>query len=377
MSALRTACRVVLPWVVVALPALLSGAGAETPGRPDPTPPWEILVDRPLPPPLAWATDLRWAPKERAVWVTSPVAGLFQWHVDQPEEPPSLSIQGGHSALGRAAVFTMPSLFLPTRLAVSERFLVAGSFLFVVSWLDPSGADIQGRFPVESTLDLDLAADRLLLLGARRAEDGRMSPDGAIAWLGSLDKGLRDLEPVLYSTSGPGARALNACGVLEPGAVRFLADGSFVIAPGVEPEVSRFDPQGKLLRTWSAETVGVDGRCGLSDEEMYRVSRDLDARWAEMNRRRLIDEILPLPQGPGLIVRSATPAGTRWELKILGQDGSVASREIPITSPSGLAHLRGDVRGDTVVFLVAEYGHPSQRAAPQAPPRLVLATVPR
>src|SRR5207244_2494556 len=79
--------------------------------------------------------------------------------------------------------------------------------------------------------DVDVGANRLLVLGARRDEKRNWAPDGTIVWLGSLDKDLSDLRSVLLDARGPNAPNLNACGHYEMGAVRFLPDSSFLVVP--------------------------------------------------------------------------------------------------------------------------------------------------
>jgi hypothetical protein len=108
-------------------------------------------------------------------------------------------------------------------------------------------------------------------------------------------------------------------------------------------------------------------------EGMDRYGWDPDYRWGVINEMRIADEILSFPQGPGLVVRSAAPEGTVWELYLLLAGGSTVASRLPVTSASGLSHLRGDVRGDKVVLLVSEYGRPDLEQAPPVRPRLIVA----
>jgi hypothetical protein len=257
------------------------------------------------------------------------------------------------------------------RVAASREFLVVAAPVFSLRWKRPGGTSHNLAFA--AIVDVDVYRNRLLILGAQKDERERFAPDGAIAWLGSLDKGLSDLRAVHYSASGPGAKTMGACGPLDLGAVRFLGNGSFVIVPGVEPGAFLYDPAGKLVRTWDTTAIGLDDDCaGLSREQQLLLSAQPEPRYAWLNQRRLLDDVLPLPQGPGLIVRSVSQGRTRWQLKQLRRDGGIDTYDIPVPSHTALSHLHGDVRGGRIVFLLSEYG----KDGPTAPARLVLAETP-
>ena len=175
------------------------------------------------------------------------------------------------------------------------------------------------------------------------------------------------------SGSGRGAADLDACHQLETGAVRFMSDGSLFLASGVDPEVLLYDRAGKLVRTWQARDLGFDSSCGLAMAEVARVSNVPAARWGWLSRRVILDDILPMPQGAGLLLRSRVGQETRWAIRLLGPDGSVASIAVPITSVSERTRLRGDLHGDRIVFLTSEYGDPPAEKAPPVWPRLIEA----
>ncbi len=96
---------------------------------------------------------------------------------------------------------------------------------------------------------------------------------------------------------------------------------------------------------------------------------------AWLNERRTVDDVLPLPDGPGLLVRSVQQGQVRWALKVLRHDGSVAVYDVPVHAQTPLAHLKGDLRQGRLVLLLWEY---SQDGKPDgAPlPRLLLASPP-
>lgn len=310
--------------------------------------------------------DVRWA-GDRSVYLAAGRAGTFELPLDSFDGFRPV-IPGGTS---------QGSFWLSSRVAVSEDLLAVAAPVFSLRWKErKGGAEQEASF--DAIVDLDVSGRQVLILGGRKDETGRFSPDGAIAWLGPLDASLSKLRAVSYDSSGPGARHMNACGALEIGTARFLRsprEGSFLIVPGVEPGAFLYDPQGKLTRTWDTREIGLDTEdCGrLSPAEEIRLSSQPEPRFAWLNQRRTVDEILPLPQGPGLVVRSVAQGQTRWVLKVLQNQGGIKVFDLPVPSRTELSHLRGDVRGNRIVFLVSEHG----KDGPTAPPRLVLAEVPK
>lgn len=322
-----------------------------------------ILSEHTIHPVLLAAMDVRWA-GDRSVFLAAGRAGTFELPLER-EARPRVVIPGSVADGG---------FWLSSRVAASPRFLFIAASAFSMRWKDLSqGA--QQEVPFDAVLDIDLRGDRALILGALKDEKERFAPDGAIAWTGSLERKLSDRKPVYYSVSGPGARTINNCGPYDMGAVRFLSDGSFLIVPGVEPGAYLYDPSGRLVRTWDTREIGLDAEdCENLDPKVRdRLFAVPEPRWAWLNRRRILDDILPLPQGPGLIVRSVSQGRPRWELKVLDRSGEITTYSIPLTSRTDLAHLKGDVRGGRIVLLHNEFG----RDAPSAPPRLFLAELPR
>ncbi|MEM7349290.1 MAG: hypothetical protein AAF657_00695 [Acidobacteriota bacterium] len=270
-------------------------------------------------------------------------------------------------------------IWLPFYLAASKEYLAAGAPVFAFGWKRRGERNLIAQVPFSIVADLDIFGDRLLILGAQRNEKGEFAPDGAIAWLGPLSEDLSKLKTVLYSEAGARVKPINDCGSFEISNVRFLPDGSLVIVPGVEFGVLLYDANGKLQRTWQSESLGFDAGCKLTEEEAFLLKNDEPARWNWVNQRRTVDDILPLAEGPGLLIRTRGPDETTWRLKILDRkDGGVRTCDIPISSPSGLTQLHGDVAGDRVVFLLWVHGPGRRRggpsidldAPPEVPPRL-------
>lgn len=318
-----------------------------------------VLSDRPLPKALGIISDLRWASAD-SLFLAAGKSGVLRLRFEPKWGEQELVIPSGKS------------LWVAAWIGASSRYLAVGAPAHTVAWRKLPAGELQAA-PLYTVVDIDVFEDRLVVLGARKDERERFAPDGAIAWIGSLDKKLADLKPVLYSAAGPGARPMDACGAFETGAVRFLGDGSFLVVPGVEPGIFLYDRTGKLLRSWEVREVGLDAECGLSDEQMMLLSASLESRSAWINQRRVLDDIIALPQGGGLLVRQAANGKTSWQVKILRRDGNVASHVLPFTGPSPDWHLRADVQGGKIAYLLKEYAVSS----PPSPSRLVVTTLPK
>lgn len=317
-----------------------------------------VLSDRSLPNSLGRVGDLRWATSDALYLAAGKNGGL------RLQFEPNWGKQEVLVPTGR-------SLWVAARIGASAQYVAVAAPAHTVSWLKLSTGELRA-VPLYSVVDLDVFEGRLVVLGTQKDESERYAPDGAMAWVGSLDKDLSDLKPVHYSLSGPGSRGMAACGAFETGAVRFLKDGSFVVVPGVEPGIFLYDRNGKLLRTWETQKIGLDAECGLTDEQMYLLSASLEPRAVWINQRRTLDDVVALPQGAGLLVRQAQKGATVWDFHVLQRDGTVTSSRLPFRLPSPHWHLRADVRGDRIAFLLMEYSLSSQPSTP----RLILTTLP-
>ncbi|HVR07024.1 MAG TPA: hypothetical protein VMW75_03185 [Thermoanaerobaculia bacterium] len=86
------------------------------------------------------------------------------------------------------------------------------------------------------------------------------------------------------------------------------------------------------------------------------------ARSAFLNRHRVLDAILPLAQGPGLLIRSVSNGKVQWVLKVLRPEGGIASYEVPFTGALPYERLRGDARGNRIVLLAAPHDFEVKKA---------------
>jgi hypothetical protein len=296
---------------------------------------------------LARTADIRWD-DDGHVLVAACRDGTFRLPVVENDRSPLERVY--------APLPDMGFLDAQVLLGASREFLVTAAPFHLMSWMprtvpDPKPISIELDF--EALIDLDVSGDRLLVLGIQRlGKSGKLAADGAIAWTARLGKKLTQVRPVQFSISGPGAHDTDACTDMHLGKVRFLPGGAFVVVPGAEPGIFIHDASGKLGKTWQAETVGFDAGCPITEEEMYKYSADPRARFRWLNQRRVLDEVLPLPEGIGFIIRTRSNGLTRWQLKVLTSTGKVVAYDIPVTSPSEYARLAGDVRGDKIAFLL-------------------------
>jgi hypothetical protein len=324
-----------------------------------------ITSDVALPPELHDATDVRWA-TDHSLFVANGDQGTIEIKLQPLGQWVRKLVPGRREPGG---------FFFSTRLGVSPQYWVVASSALEMTWRKVDD-DTRYDEPVEFIHGIDVWRKRLLLVGARRDEKGDFAPDGAIAWIGSLDKKLTDWKPLLYDSQGPEAPTMNACGSVYLGAARFLNDGSFVILPGVQPGLYFFGRDGKLVKTVDTVALGIDSDCGsLSKPQWERIAVDYPFRLAWVNQRRTVDTILALPQGPGLVVRSVENHHVRWRLAVVKPDGTAQSYQLSIEAPDEFYHLRGDVRGGRIVFIL--FHTPPVYDGTHAQPRLVTADAPK
>ncbi len=303
-----------------------------------------LIATRLLPSKLSQSTDVRWL-GERSVYIAAGRQGSVE-----------LSLDGEGSQLRQ--VFPLNELdwreSSAALVAVSSKLLSFAPPLFDVVWRERPEGSIRrasAHHILDVILDLDAFGDRLLIVGGRRGDDGSYLPEGAFAWLAETAEGKLDLQPVYYSGGGADAPSFKLCGPMQVSAGRFLTDGSFVIVPGVDPDIFLYSPAGELKRTWDTEALGIDTDCPLSRETKRTLSRDWKLRHEWLSQRRVVDGILPLPQGPAAIVRSVVSGTVSWELKLLTADGGSRRFRVPFTASSIYSRLRGDVRDGEIVLL--------------------------
>ncbi|HKI03212.1 MAG TPA: hypothetical protein VKK31_14640 [Thermoanaerobaculia bacterium] len=293
-------------------------------------------------------TDIRWA-SDDSVFVSWDRDGVAELGFDGTKRRalvPNLKTLGGIQHYGQ--------------LAVSPRALIVASPNWTVAWrplkVNPRREFLFQKKEVPHTNDLDIAGDRVLLMGIHKREETFM-PRGEVAWLGTLSARLEDFKPVLRDAGGPGAPSFSKCRVHSLGAVRFLGDGSFVVAPGSLDGIHLYNVRGQKVRSWTNAQAGLDTHpdCPkIRDEHKEYISL---AGWTRfLNGHHVLDDILPLPQGPGLLVRSwGTDGQARWTLKVLRPEG-IEEYAVPAVGRRSMDRLRGDVRNGRIVLLLSASG---------------------
>lgn len=314
--------------------------------------------------PLRLAVDVRWA-SDHSIALALLKSGVIEYSLDS-RTPTKQLIPGADEPGG---------FWYSQHVAISSQYLAVGSWAKSVTWrrLD---SPVRKEETFEGIHDLDVNGSRVAVVGTRRNVQGKFSPDGVIAWIGSLDKDLADLKPLLFDAGGSGAPSMNACGSFLLGAIRFLADGSLMVVPGVQPGIYQFDSKGKLLQTLDTVALGTDTDCvAIGKDQASSMARDPSLRMAWINERRIVDDVLPLPAGPGLLIRSVQQGQVRWALKVLRPDGRVTVYDVPVTAPNAFAHLKGDFRKGRLVLLL--WGNPPSRNPALIPsPHLLIALPP-
>jgi hypothetical protein len=156
--------------------------------------------------------------------------------------------------------------------------------------------------------------------------------------------------------AGPTEHILYKCSALEPGAVHFLPDGSILAVPGFQPGGHLFSKTGQRLRSWTSQRLGITTDCSkITDGQSELLSTRPEHRIPWLNRHRIAEDILILPEGPGLVVRyRGDDRRTHWDLKVLRPEGGIASYSIPLADDRELVRLRGDARDGKIVFLLSE-----------------------
>lgn len=310
-----------------------------------------FVATYPVPGDPSPATDVRWASDE-AVYLSRFHDGVVEVTL-QPGSPLRRQWVPDRETFGRFLSFT--------RLAVSSTYLATASHVHDLTWRvvakpQPGQMVDFNRRDINVIEDIDLDGDRLLVLGILPADEAAQIVPEGIAWIGSLSAKLADLRPLLRDSSGPSAPRFNACALFGLGGVRFLPGGSFVIVPGFQPGANLYTAEGAPLRSWTQKETGLDTDCAdISPEESGRLHTRPEELVTWLNKHRVLDDILPLPNGPGLLVRTfGADARVHWELRVLRPSG-VVTYGVPLVGERPTDRLHGDVRDGRIVLLLSEH----------------------
>lgn len=302
---------------------------------------FRLVEERAVPGDLPMPRDVRWGRGDTLLLATG--RGLVEIELTKPDASPRTLISKGNGA---------DELPFVSHAAHSEGLVAAAALVQALAW-----KPMQSESPVRvkafaAVVDMDLSGDRALLLGGRRGPEGQWCPDGAIAWTAKLDETLEALTPIFYSSVERAGTTMGRCGIFKLGAVRFLAHGGFVVIPGVEGGVHLYDPDGTLSFAWTAEEVGFFSGCPLDEEEQLEYSMDPKARAGWLNQRPVVEEILPIGDTFGVVIRRLIENQVRWELVHLQRGGTMQRYPLPFTTELPFTRLRGDARGGDLLFLL-------------------------
>ncbi len=334
--------------VVLALAADSSAANA-----------WTIEKEVTLSVAQGVAQDIRWA-SEHQVFVAEGVNGVTVRRVDAP-----LKVEGYAIAPANKNGFSFSS-----RIAASPSFVVVASPFASFSWRARSAdSALHPAVPIGMVMDIDVHDDTVAVLGGDTDQKGG-TPDGILS-VASVSRNFTNRRILMEGPTGKKGKELARCHFFESGALRFLADGSLVVVPGLEPGIYHYSAAGKLLRTWQTDSLNILDDCRINDEQMVEMAADFARRSEWLNRYTTVEDILPFSDGPALLLRTSRNNATTWEVAYLRSDGKIKREPLPIRSPSPRAHIRGDVRGKRIALLVFDYALPANEPLP---PRLIFAT---
>lgn len=316
-----------------------------------------VEVDRmALPGPLARSQDVRFDGSSALVLAVGGFgAARVSYRAGKLGPPHKLVPEGGSDGV-----------VLASHISASPNFLVVSSSMSQLLWQSRKKPVVAGQLgtwgdpdhaPISFFEDIDLRGDQLAILGLMRS-DTTMSPNGAIAWVGTLGKvgpGGVALRPIAFSSAGKGAAPSANCSISAVGKVRFLSDGRLLVIPGAEPGILFYSADGRLQSTMNTRQMGLDLTCDFDMATRLLFASDVLARLAYLNRFTTVDEVLPLASGPALILRTAGKGRTTWKMIILGADRANEGFPLPIDSTSVNDHLRGDVLGDRLVLIRNEW----------------------
>jgi hypothetical protein len=325
-------------WLLAAVLALSSSPTSpkETPSV---APPRLVVLGRYAVPSEMSPTDLRWASKD-SIYLADANEGVSELRL-QPGLPVIRKATGTAKEMGSVGI---------VHLATSSETMVFSHVGVFLGW-QPIDASASGSRPKRKEKsghyqDVDVRGDEVILLGFPDLKTYMDRPAGSgagLIWKSSLSDGLKTWE-LIYTSDAVARKGGTLSNWLFLGSIRFLKDGKFVVAPNFEPGVLLFNASGSLRRTWTPEEIwGEGGSAEVPDQD----SRKLKSVAAS---RHLIEEVLPLAEGPAIVVRDSGGSGTRWRLGVLGDE--IAWYDIPVSGVDRIARLRGDVDEHGRIVLV-------------------------
>jgi hypothetical protein len=227
-------------------------------------------------------------------------------------------------------------------LAVSPQWIVVSS-LGRIAWRSVGGTEWNVKSGEPGFIhEIDVRGDELIILGSPDATNYDRAP-GGIVWRADLSGGLTRWN-VVYQDS----RVADDFEVIRVehalGSIRYLSDEEVLVAPTFIPGALLLSPSGKLRRGWRAEELERGSRHQGESRvrEWWTGGALAPAEWHRfLAAHQTIEEVLALPEGPGVVVREPSANGVRYRLGVLGP--KVRWYDIPVGDLSSAAQLRGDV----------------------------------
>jgi hypothetical protein len=288
--------------------------------------------------------DVRWA-SDDTVYVADYYRGVYEVELEEglPETraitPPSarMGVRGGafHLAVADGDLLLASIINLASRpIDAAPEVLEAGAL-----------KRQRGYFQ-----DIDLSGDEIVILGIPDLPTYKQER-GCFVWRGELSEQLDEWACLLGSEEVAEDYGVLRRSEYAVGSLRFLPRGGFVAVPNFLPEVVLFSPSGSVKRRWTTEEI-----FGLRDQPDWEAGTMVEEWESLLAVRTVIDEVLPLRRGPGLLVRTPTSGAAEWRLGVLEDD--VRWYGVPV-APHGSARLRGDVdeKGRIVVVTVPRSMH--------------------
>ncbi len=330
-----------------------------------------IVAEHQAPDVLRHCGDVRWL-GERSVALALGTHGTFELQLSPPYEPKLLAPASGEKLPGVGGASGSKLLRAHTRLAVSNVGIAVADSIFGLSWMPHRGADPPAILPIHYCYDLDLHGSRVLLTGVPSV-DAVQKHGFAVAWEADLNRAPLRFEPRHLLAERRWGSSQEFIQITDwqlnssAAHARFLPDGSLAVLPGVEPGAFLYGPDLRLRRAWDQEVLGTNVAWGTAAEGR-RIHLHPEERITWPNTKRLAEVMLPLPEGPALLVREVQQRRTRWTLVLLREDGSSQRVELPLSTTGPYWHVAADARGHRIILCVRDacvLDNPSPCGAPR------------
>jgi len=272
-----------------------------------------------------------------------------------------------------AAVMGMP---LIENVAISDKWIVV-AHEGKIAWKPVGGGEWQVTKGMGICHGLDIRGDDIVMLGFPDGETYERSRGGMV-WQANLAKGLDALHgwKVLHESEEVAGDINRMRQDAALGSIRFVPQGGVAVAPNFLPGVLSFSDSGSFKQRWGSEDLwGGEVRAkaeGPEEKGWQEGSFGKDELRRFLASRRTIDAILPLPEGPAIVVRESKGDEARYRLGVLGP--KVRWYDIPVGNLSAMARLRGDADKNGRIVLVGVERGPT---APVSQSEILVLELPR